>query len=149
MTIEWATQLSPQEQQQPEAEQGEPCEKTRKVAYTGRAKYLALASVSASGSDKCKSAKEEMYRYINMQHEFQKSPDGSLQELDPIAFWLSNSEDLPRLAKLANLVMGVPASSASVERVFSHGGIIFRPHRRRLTDEHLSQLIYLKCNCLT
>ena len=46
MTIEWATQLSPQEQQ-PEAEQGEPSEKTSKVAYTGRAKYLALESVSA------------------------------------------------------------------------------------------------------
>ena len=54
----------------------------------------------------------------------------------------------PALAKLANIVLSVPASSAPVERVFSHGGIIFRPHRRRLNDHNLSQLIFLKCNRL-
>ncbi len=40
----------------------------------------------------------------------------------------------------------IPASSAPVERVFSQGGLIMRPHRARLGDEMLSSLVYLKCN---
>ena len=55
---------------------------------------------------------------------------------------------MPALAKLARLVLSVPASSAPVERVFSHGGIIFRPHRRGMSDANLYELIYLKCNSL-
>jgi len=43
-------------------------------------------------------------------------------------------------------ISGVPASSAPVERVFSYGGVIVRPHRARPEDQMLSALIYLKCN---
>ncbi|KAI4815992.1 hypothetical protein KUCAC02_006113 [Chaenocephalus aceratus] len=35
---------------------------------------------------------------------------------------------------------------APVERVFSHGGLIMRPHRARLSARTLSSLIFLKCN---
>ena len=42
--------------------------------------------------------------------------------------------------------LSVPASTAAVERVFSQGGIILRPHRARMTDKILWQLIFLKCN---
>jgi len=30
--------------------------------------------------------------------------------------------------------------------VFSHGGIIMRPHRARLNDTMLSNIVFLKCN---
>ena len=43
-------------------------------------------------------------------------------------------------------VQSVPATSAPVERVFSHGGIIMRPHRARLNDPMLSNIVFLKCN---
>ena len=33
-----------------------------------------------------------------------------------------------------------------VERVFSHGGIILRPHRSQMSDTLLSKLIFCKCN---
>ncbi|KAK9976821.1 hypothetical protein ABG768_018644 [Culter alburnus] len=48
----------------------------------------------------------------------------------------------------ANRAFSVPASSAPVERVFSHGGIIMRPHRAQLADKTLSNLIFCKCNTL-
>ena len=37
-------------------------------------------------------------------------------------------------------------SSAPVERIFSRGGIIMRPHRSRLGDKISSNLVFLKCN---
>lgn len=43
-------------------------------------------------------------------------------------------------------IFSVPCTSAPVERVFSHGGIIMRPHRARLSDKTLSQLMMARCN---
>ena len=37
-------------------------------------------------------------------------------------------------------------SFASVERLFSTGGIIFKPTRTLLSDEMFESLIFLKCN---
>ena len=44
--------------------------------------------------------------------------------------------------------LSVPAISAPMERVSSHGGIIMRPHRASLGDDMLSRLINPKCNHL-
>ena len=38
------------------------------------------------------------------------------------------------------------SSSAPVERIFSAGGLIMRPHRARLSCNMLKMLVYLKCN---
>ena len=40
----------------------------------------------------------------------------------------------------------VPASSSPIERVFSKGGLILRPHRAKMSDCRVSSLIFLKCN---
>ncbi|TRY64836.1 hypothetical protein DNTS_022242 [Danionella cerebrum] len=45
-----------------------------------------------------------------------------------LLFWALNMKTLPSLFRVAIRVLAVPASSAPVERVFSHGGIILRPH---------------------
>ena len=37
----------------------------------------------------------------------------------------------------------VPATSSPVERLFSYGGYIFRPHRQRLTTKKLEKLTML------
>ena len=63
-----------------------------------------------------------------------------------LSFWAKNRERFPQLYKLALRVLSVPASSAPVERVFSRGGLIMRPHRARLGHKMLESLIFLKCN---
>jgi len=63
-----------------------------------------------------------------------------------LSFWQHNSTVLDKLFVPAVRALSVPASSSAVERVFSHGGIILRPHRARMSDKLLSQLIFLKCN---
>ena len=42
--------------------------------------------------------------------------------------------NMPALAKVASLVLSVPASSAPTESVFSRGGIIFHPHQKSISD---------------
>lgn len=63
-----------------------------------------------------------------------------------LMFWAMNKNTLPSLYPIAMRVLSVPASSAPVERVFSHGGIIMRPHRANLHETTLSDLIFCKCN---
>jgi hypothetical protein len=63
-----------------------------------------------------------------------------------LLFWALNMKTLPSLFRMAIRVLAMPASSAPLERVFSHGGIILRPHRAQMTDRLLAHLIFCKCN---
>jgi hypothetical protein len=44
---------------------------------------------------------------------------------DPLVFWKAHENSLPLLASLAKKFLGVPASSASVERMFNISGAHF------------------------
>lgn len=50
------------------------------------------------------------------------------------------------LHQLFEKIFCVPASSAAVERVFSHSGLFLRPHRARMGDKVLCNLTFVKCN---
>ena len=62
-----------------------------------------------------------------------------------LSIWAMNMKMLPLIFKVATKVLAVPASSAPVE-VFSHGGIILRPHRAQMSERLLANLIFCKCN---
>ncbi len=84
----------------------------------------------------------------NIQTQIHKYFD-TIQETDTNAaleFWATNREKFPLLHSLAVKVLSIPASSAPVERVFSKGGIIMRPHRARLTHKMVTELVFLKSN---
>ena len=49
----------------------------------------------------------------------------------------------PSVANLVERTLGVPATSASVERVFSHGGIVVRLHRSSLEPQRLHKILFL------
>jgi len=57
-----------------------------------------------------------------------------------------NCDGFARLGPLIEQLFCITASSAPVERVFSHGGLFMRPHRARLGDKTLRDLVMLKCN---
>jgi len=68
------------------------------------------------------------------------------KQLSSLEFWPQHAKSLPRLHEVALKVLSVPATSAPVERVFSSGGMFMRPHRARLSNRMLSDLVFLKCN---
>jgi hypothetical protein len=61
-------------------------------------------------------------------------------------FWKKYQVELPHLSKLAKSLLGIPASSAAVERFFSKTGFIMRPHRRCMSDRLAEQLFFVKGN---
>ena len=52
---------------------------------------------------------------------------------DVLAFWKLNQEAFPLLARMARIVLAIPASSAKSERVFSTGGLIVTSKRFALS----------------
>jgi len=55
-------------------------------------------------------------------------------DVQPEVYWakMSSTNTYPRLAKLARTLLSIPASSGSVERLFSVSGAIVRARRSRL-----------------
>ena len=57
-----------------------------------------------------------------------------------------NCEGFTRLGPFIEQLFCITASFSLVERVFSHDGLFMRPHRARLGDKTLRDLVMLKCN---
>ena len=84
----------------------------------------------------------QLATYITLSEEFEH------EQSEVLTFSSTNRSRLSKLFPLAMRVQSVTASSAPVERVFSHGGFIMHLHRSRLGDTMLSNLLFLKCNML-
>jgi len=65
---------------------------------------------------------------------------------EPVDFWVRNNAAYDKLIPAVRRTFAISASSAPVERVFSHGGIVLHPNRARMSDKLLSELAFLKCN---
>ncbi|XP_076132064.1 zinc finger BED domain-containing protein 4 [Alosa pseudoharengus] len=65
---------------------------------------------------------------------------------EPLHYWKRKSIDFPLLSQVAKKVFTVPATTTSVERIFSTIGKALRPERCRLLPKNLETLIYLKAN---
>ena len=67
-------------------------------------------------------------------------------ETNPATFLKTEKTKYPILSQLAKEVMGVPSSSAPVERFFSIAGKVFRPEFCNLKDQRFEQLMFIRCN---
>ena len=68
------------------------------------------------------------------------------QDGDRLKWWRDHEKQFPFLSKVARQVMGVPASSAKSERVFSTGGFMVTKRRNSLGAARIESLLVLKEN---
>ena len=64
----------------------------------------------------------------------------------PLLIWKINVNRFKELSKLAKKYLGVPASSAAVERMFSIAGHVFHTKRRKMGEILFKTLGFLKLN---
>ena len=66
-----------------------------------------------------------------------------------INWWANHVKDFPNLARMARQYLGVPATSATVERLFSVVGFAFADRRKSQSAETLANLAFAKLNLPT
>ena len=68
----------------------------------------------------------------------------SNKDINPLDFWKQNTYRFPILSTLARRYLAIPATSASIERVFSISNNIITKSRNRLFPDTIKQFILLK-----
>lgn len=66
----------------------------------------------------------------------------------PLQWWASHTSNYPLLSKVVRVILAVPATSVSSERLFSRAGQIISDRRSSLTPTHAEQLCFLSKNWL-
>ena len=67
-------------------------------------------------------------------------------ERDSTEWWKEHSKDFPNVAVMARQYLGCPASSATVERLFSLVGIAFAAKRKRAEAGTIEDIMFARCN---
>ncbi len=83
---------------------------------------------------------------IKSYSEFIRRPSNLEVCQDALTFWRLNEFKWPELGQVAKKYLGVPASSASVERMFSISGHLNSNKRRKTGTGLFCNLVFLKLN---
>jgi len=102
--------------------------------------YVSYRRESTLISNDCKTIEDEINDFIRV------LTDANFTLNSTLHFWKTNEYTFKNLSKLAKKFLGVPASSAAVERMFSIAGHIFSCKRRRMGDTLFAILVFLKLN---
>uniref|UniRef100_A0A0A1WMC4 Putative AC9 transposase n=1 Tax=Zeugodacus cucurbitae TaxID=28588 RepID=A0A0A1WMC4_ZEUCU len=91
---------------------------------------------ASSNSTEAENVSDEIRRYSAENVEFSEN-------FDVMQWWLNNNKRYPRLSKLAEKVLAIPASSAASERVFSLAGNIITEKRNRIAPKTVDSILFL------
>ena len=105
-----------------------------------------------------KKARKQLFSFMEEENEQNGKTDDDHDEItrylldpclemksNPLQYW-KEDKSFPKISKIAEVVLSIPASSAAVERLFSIVGKTYRPDRCRLSDNKFEQLMFIKCN---
>ena len=65
---------------------------------------------------------------------------------DFLDWWATNENEFPALSVMARQYLGVPATSASAERLFSIAGRAFDDQRQSMKEQMLEMLMWARIN---
>ncbi|XP_073689131.1 E3 SUMO-protein ligase ZBED1-like [Garra rufa] len=117
-----------------------PPEEKRKKSLSSFFKKQSTSSMGCSGEtfSEEENIKMELRAYLQT-----KEVDS---DADPLQWWRCYQANFPRVAKLAQQYLCIPATSAPSERVFSTGGNIITCHRAALKPDTVDCLVFLAQN---
>lgn len=73
-------------------------------------------------------------------------PERAKLKEDVLVYWQNNKDNYPELYKLAEIVLAVPGTQVSVERLFSMLKFILNSLRNRLSSDIINDILFLKAN---
>ena len=111
--------------------------KRRKVSSAG---FFSNPDDESGSESEVEPAKDELKEYLALPQIKYKS------ENDAMIWWMQNKEQFPNLEVMARQYLGCPATSASVERLFSKVGIAFSAKRKSSEAETLENLMFANAN---
>lgn len=82
--------------------------------------------------------KSEAERYLEL--------PAAPMKTDPLEWWAENEIDFPALSVMARQYLGIPATSASAERLFSIAGRAFDDLRQHMKEQMLEMLMWARIN---
>ena len=82
--------------------------------------------------------KSEIEKYLEL-------PDEPMST-DILVWWAKKESEFPLLRKMARQYLGIPATSASAERLFSIAGRCFGDLRQKMCEEMLEELMWARIN---
>ena len=125
-----------------EAPERAPEPRLKKSSHNKKVNLSAFLGSPSSDAAPSQAANNETDLYLAL-------PDAPI-DADPLEWWPKHQDTLPNLSLMAQQHLGVPASSASVERLFSLAGQDFCAKRQAMSETTLESLMwaraYLKDN---
>ena len=97
-----------------------------------------VAHLQAPVAAQVSRVKSEAYRYLEL--------PAAPMNTDPLEWWAANEINFPALSVMARQYLGVPATSASAERLFSLAGRAFDDLRQCMKEEMLEILMWARIN---
>ena len=97
-----------------------------------------VAHLQAPVAAQVSRVKSEAHRYLEL--------PAAPMNTDPLEWWAANEINFPALSVMARQYLGVPATSASAERLFSLAGRAFDDLRQCMKEEMLEILMWARIN---
>jgi hypothetical protein len=89
-------------------------------------------------SDEYGEAEDEVDKYLSM------PIDPALICDNPLVFWKAMQKTLPLLSTLARSIHCIPATTASVEREFSGGGLVVSQRRSSINPKNVNNILFVR-----
>ncbi|KAE8227940.1 hypothetical protein CF326_g7145 [Tilletia indica] len=131
--------LGDEEGRQQSPPQGAASSTSSKMTALQEAKMLRMQQTEGGPRRRKDDQPDEIARYLNTNNCAWRDSDET-----PYKWWRDNAKEFPNLSKLARIVLAIPGTSSSVERVFSQASLFSTSKRQSLSSKALSELVSTK-----
>lgn len=77
---------------------------------------------------------------------YERLPRIMTSKLDSLKWWSERKEKFPMLSRIALIILSVPVTEVSVERMFSHLKIVLSDRRTNMSSDLVEAIVFLRLN---